>query len=660
MPVRQINPEARKSIKLIDDYNNNSRQKFIKRIAEDEDFRLGKQWTDDEVNELKERAQFPLVVHRILPVIEQKKAQLNSKNPTYRCVPAGDGDVKVASVINHLFTYIWNLSRGRMVLRLAIDHMLAKGLGYLYTYTDKYADYGRGEVKIDYLNPEDVFVDPESRKPDFGDAENIVIYKEFSKSQVKSLKPEWTDDFIESIPTLANGQYQFKTDLNADYVDVIQPADMTSIVKKYGWYERYSKKKMVYYLFKGENGLETISEEEYSKQKDILGPDEQRLFESQVSKIFLDRVELTITCETELVLKTVLPISHYPIVPIVNFYTGTPYPMGDVRILKDMQRETNKRRSLMIAHAAVSTNPRLMLERGSLGEDEDDIETRWARPNAVILYNPGTTPPQTHSPLALPTALYQLEQEAKYDIEYTAGIFGLSMGDPAQSPETFRGTMAIEEFGNRRIQLAAQTINEALAQLGRVMVELIQANYTLEKTIRIVQDDGEQIEFTINQTVEDKSGVAQKVNDITTGQYDVYFVAGSTMASNRWAMLDEMVKLYQLGIVDDVEVLKKTEVFDTEGVMKRKSMLAQTMNQNKEFQQAIKDLMSQVESLRKKNITLEKEMVIKDFKLDLQRELDELGLQATAQKKMRELEKKELQLKKQQANANLKAKSSNK
>ena len=49
------------------------------------------------------------------------------------------------------------------------------------------------------------------------------------------------------------------------------------------------------------------------------------------------------------------------------------------------------------------------------------------------------------------------------------------------------------------------------------------------------------------------------------------------------------MELYQLGIVDDIEVMKKSQVIDREGVIQRKSLLAQTMKHNKELQEECPD-----------------------------------------------------------------------
>jgi len=624
----KIHPEAQLNLRLIDEYDNASRKKWVKQAAEDYQFALNEQWTKEEIRELEARGQFPLVVPRVFPILKQKEGQLTANKPKFIVAPAESGDVNVARMINQIFDYIWSISDGNSVLGRAVQDSLFKGLGYLYAYFDKYEDSGRGEIKIDYLRPEDVFVDPNSRRKDFSDSDHILVKKELTVQQVKKKFPDIAARLLKQAPQ-GTGEHELAGTYTSKLEEPIFPSDVYNHEDKYRLIERYTKVRIKQFVVQTETGIEVLTEEEANAliSTGEISPD-------ALAPAYVYRVRVVCTLEGELVYDITLPISELPIVPIPNEYTGTPYPMSDVRFLRGMQREVNKRRSLMIAHATVSTNPRLMVEEGSIPKDQD-IEREWARPASVIRYFPGKQPPQQYPPVPLPSALYQLEAEAKYDMEYTAGIFALSQGSSREAPETFRATLAIEEFGNRRIQLTARNINRAVAKLGKVLLEMIQAYYDYEKTFRILQDDGNVSEFTINKLVKDDyTGEIKRLYDITTGKYDVYFIAGSTLATNRTALLDLMIKLYQMGIVDDVEVLKNLDNVDINKLIERKSMLAQTTQQLQQLQNQMQDLLQTVEKLQAENMDLQKQIEIERFRAQLQREVDNLRLtnEATRQK----------------------------
>ena len=142
---------------------------------EDQEYRLGKQWTTEQTQVMESRGQAPVVVNRIHPAVETAKAMLTANRPSFKVSPREDSDTKVANVLNNLLTYMHDQSDGRTVIRQAIDDYYVTGLGYLMVYQDPKADDGKGEVIFKDVDPLDVYVDPNSRDQFFDDAENIII-----------------------------------------------------------------------------------------------------------------------------------------------------------------------------------------------------------------------------------------------------------------------------------------------------------------------------------------------------------------------------------------------------------------------------------------------------------------------------------------------------
>jgi hypothetical protein len=122
--------------------------------------------------------------------------------------------------------------------------------------------------------------------------------------------------------------------------------------------------------------------------------------------------------------------------------------------------------------------------------------------------------------------------------------------------------------------------------------------------------------------VDEYSGeVISRFNDLSVGKYDVIVVAGSTLPSNRWALLQEYKDWYQAGVIDDIEVLKKTDIFDKEGVMQRKSMLMQAMQQNEQLTQTVEEINAQVKQLSQELLDKEKQLEMAKFTSKLDAEL---------------------------------------
>ena len=333
-------------------------------------------------------------------------------------------------------------------------------------------------------------------------------------------------------------------------------------------------------------------------------------------KIMITRIKQCIIMGETLLYSRILPIEDYPIVPLCNLHTRTPYPTSDVRMVKGLQEYINKTRSLIIAHATTSTNTKILVPEGSV--DMKEFEEKWAQPGVAIPYDPTDGPPVSVQPSPLPNELYSNEQSAKTDIDHQLGLYELMQGNVQAAPETYKATIALDEFGQRKIKSKLADIEAALCRVGEVAVPLMQQLYNTQKIFRIVQPNNSINEYIINQRlVDDKTGEVQIINDITIGKYDISVVSGGTLPTNRYAELEFYMDAYAKGLIDKQEVLKKTEVFDMEGVLERTSTIGQLQSQLKSAQGQIKKLEGDLQTRDREAVNLRKRVEVEKFKTKL-------------------------------------------
>ena len=338
----------------------------------------------------------------------------------------------------------------------------------------------------------------------------------------------------------------------------------------------------------------------------------------QVTEIKCDRVRCVITVGDKLIVDYVKPIEFYPIIPLMNHHDRNPFPQSDVRLVKGLQEYINKVRSLIIAHASSSTNVKLLIPRGSV--DKRNLEQEWAKAGtAVVEFDPELGQPIVAGPVPLPNELYNNEREAKADIERILGIYALMQGDQGGSPQTYKGTIALDEFGQRRIRSKKDDTEGFLNQLGRVIVQLAQWVYTEEKTIRIIQPNRSPKDVQVNQLVFDdfSNQILGRINDITVGKYDIQVVSGSTMPSNRWARFEYYKELFSMGVIDQTELLKQTDVADMEGVLERAGIHSQLNNQVQQLQEEVKKLKGDLQTAQRESLHDRKRVELKDFEVKL-------------------------------------------
>ena len=338
----------------------------------------------------------------------------------------------------------------------------------------------------------------------------------------------------------------------------------------------------------------------------------------QITPIKCDRVRCIITVGDKLLVDYMKPIDFYPILTLMNHHDRNPFPQSDVRLVKGLQEYVNKVRSLIIAHASSSTNVKLLIPRGSV--DKRNLEQEWAKAGtAVVEFDPELGQPIVAGPVSLPNELYNNEKEAKADIERILGIYALMQGDQGSSPQTYKGTIALDEFGQRRIRSKKDDIESFLNQLGKVVVQMIQWIYTEEKTIRIIQPNRSPKDVQVNQLVFDDftNAILGRINDVTVGRYDVQVVSGSTMPSNRWARFEYYKELFSMGVIDQTELLKQTDVADMEGVLERAGIQAQQSGQIEQLTEEVKKLKGDLQTAQRESLHDRKRVELKDFEVKL-------------------------------------------
>jgi len=651
----------------------NKRELWAQQAQEDAEFRLGRQWSAEQQRILLERGQAPLVVNRIHPAVEAAKALLTSGKPQFRVSPREDSDNKVAQVFNGLLEYMWYISDGTQALRNCIDDYYTMGMGAMMVYIDPLKDYGRGEVCIKDVDPLDVYVDPNSRDRLAEDAENIIISRMFTKEQAQYMYPQYEE-------SIKNAQSDLHTDRpttqRIDDKGIVFPEDTaTKTDINFGdsseyirGYERYYKVWVKRFHVKNniENREEVFSEDEMeaylarpavkingqpitdakkaegiinqmmqqhqqmSAKAEAEGEDAPELPKIEeithadlineglieTVSVPVQRVKMCVIMGDKYLYSRILPMEHYPIVLFMNIHTRTPYPVSDVRMVKDMQEYINKTRSLIIAHATTSTNTKILIPAGSV--DMQDFEQRWAQPGVAIEVDMDSGAPQPVQPTPLPNTLYQNEQIAKSDIDHALGLYELMQGNAQAAPHTYKATVSLDEFGQRKIKSKLQDIETGLVRMAKVAIPLMQELYQAEKIVRIVQPNNSLSEVAINKKLyDDKTGEVSVINDISRGSFDVVVVTGSTLPTNRYAQLEMYMDAYEKGIIDKKEVLKKTEVFDMEGILERTDIVGQLQGQVKQQEEQIKKLKGDMQTREREVYHAKQRAEIEKFKADL-------------------------------------------
>ena len=349
-------------------------------------------------------------------------------------------------------------------------------------------------------------------------------------------------------------------------------------------------------------------------------------------QFYSTRIKQTCVVGDKVLYEYVLPESvvEYPVIPFHFKWTGTPFPISAVSPLIGKQQEINKAHQIMVHNASLGSSLRWMYEEGSI--DAETWEKYSSAPGALLPIRPGVTPPTPVQPAPLSSAFFQIVQQGKSDMEYLAGIYSSMMGDQSGAAETYRGMLALDEYGTRRIKQWMNTsIEPALKQLGQIVIQFAQATYTANKRFRIIQpsaiQEGKDQEINIP-VYNDLGEAIGKSMDIAAQKYDIRIISGSTLPINRWAYLEELKQLMQMGVVDDVAVLAETDIRNKDKIVQRKSLYAQLQGQVQQLSEVLKDKEGTIETLERQLVQagIKQKVMQADVEINKQKEQIKTGM----------------------------------
>jgi hypothetical protein len=597
----------------------------------DIDFYLGNHFSAEESDELSQRNQADIPMDRISSAIEKFKAVLTSRAPAFTITPREDSDVQVATLWRTIIGYIWQISDGDSQIKQAIHDYATTGIGYLYAYIDGQSDFGRGDVKFTYIDPFRVYTSPSSRDRWFSDSDGIILSTILTGEQVLNLYPELGDqtdpETGEVIPGIINDisgfsydDEDYPTSQNKNSITAFTPSDVKDKdyfeVKKYQILERFYKVKVPFYRL-----IDIQSQEE-----SILSPDEYMEFAEQnaevlesgafqVVEVLQNRVKVCATLGEIVLYESILNTDEYPIVPLPNVWTGTPYPKSDVSRARPMQRLLNKLWSLALSHAQASAGLKLLVPLGSV-DDVGQLEKDWANPNAVIEVDSSQGEPHYPAPQPLAGEFYKLIQQSEFYIDFIFGLPEMMHGFAEKAPETVKGTERMIALGTERPKSKLRDIEFSMNRLGKIIYNLSKGHYTFQKIFRLAQPNNNITEVMANYYTDISGAVLDMKKDRHfLDQHDIRIEPGSTMPSNKWAELNVYLEAYQMGIVDKFEVLKKNpEIFDKEGILMRTDEKQQMMQQIQALEEQLKTLQGDLQTAQRESVSDRKKVEVEKFK----------------------------------------------
>ena len=252
--------EVLESQKILENYKQGNRSDWAQGNAENRAFVASVQWEQEDSDALEAADQPALCVNETTPARDQVVANLTKNSPRWMSYGREKSDVNIASKISSLMEYIWQNSDADIKNSQATEDFIDTGMWVMMAYVDYNADFGKGEIILEDINPDDLYIDPNSKRNDTEDAAHKIIHKRATESLIKNKYPDF--DFKDA-------QYSF-TDETSQSTRAANEGQVLKITddiehKKYDLIDRYTKIKEVRYHVQDRDFESIFTKKQYDK-----------------------------------------------------------------------------------------------------------------------------------------------------------------------------------------------------------------------------------------------------------------------------------------------------------------------------------------------------------------------------------------------------------
>lgn len=469
-------------------------------------------------------------VNRVRQALKQITNEQRQNRPQAKVRAAEGGDSDLAEVRQGIIRSIDSQIDAQRAVDTAF--LFAVGGGYgVWRINTRYADDGGFDQVIEreeIADPFTVVFDPAAKKKDRRDARYAFVDTKFSRSEFKA---RWPNAKMVPIDTV--------TESNLDWW-----GEHEVTVAEY-WYKKAEQVEIVL-LTDG-----TVHEAaDLALIEDELAAAGITIQRRRV--IERDKVYQCIVSGAEILEGPNEWAGKFiPLVPCwgeLIRLNGKDRFFGATRFAKDAQRMYNYERSTFIETLADQPYSPFMADAASIEGYEAQYQSLRTRRPPVLLYkaNPGLPnggKPSREAPPAFPAALAQAAAISADDVKAATGIYDASLG--ARSNETSgRAILARQREGDVANFDYIDNLSYALKYDFEIINDLITAVYDTERQIRIVGDDGAEQVVAVNRTVIDQqTGQAVTLNDLTQGRYDVSVTVGPSYTTQRMEAAEAMMQL---------------------------------------------------------------------------------------------------------------------
>lgn len=507
--------------------------------------------------------------NRIRRVVDVTSGYQRRNRKSTIVVPIENGDQVTADQFSKVLLNIHNRENVLETISDSFHGALVTGMNWLRVYLDYSSDPISGDIKVDNCPTNYVIADPYWTKPDMSDCNAIWIRSFLPKKSCLLLYPEATETIL-GLEGNANGngkdgKFQFATESYNYGLKNLLTFD------EY-YYRDFRWQRKVVDITTGE-AMEWDSDDDAKLRHLLQSYPNLTVVENQIPT-----VNLAVVIQGKVIYhgRNPLGIDNYPVVPVFAYYhPETPYypwqKQGMVRGLRDAQFLYNRRRIIELKILESQITSGYIVKENALVNPKDlyfsgDGKHIILKEEAQMVDIQRIEAPQ------IPPSMIQLSELLAKEIMEVSGVNEELLGSAVDDKAGIL-SMLRQGAGLTTLQGLFDNLDRSQKLLGRLMIDLIQANYKPGK---------------IKKILEGQEPTAQFYNE-AFGKYHAVVEEGLNTTTQRQMQFAQMLELRKVGIpISDADLLEAS-------TFQNKQKIIENIQQTTQAQQQMAQQRAQIE-----------------------------------------------------------------
>lgn len=516
--------------------------------------------------------------NRIRPMVNMVSGHQRRNRKSIIAVPIENADNKTADQLTKVLLWSCNQESILETISDSFHGALVTGMNLLQVWMDYRSDPVSGNIKVDNCSYNSFLIDPYFRKADLSDCNALWKRSFLTKRETISLLPAKADEIVGLIGldsgTGRDGKFQFMPEsYNYGMKNLLTYDEF--------YYRDYRTQKMLVDRNTGESVEWKVDDDEKLNLFIETYP-EITLIEQEIPTV---RMAIVVQGKVMYDGPNAQGIDTYPFVPVFCYYNPQmPYfpwrIQGIVRGLRDAQYLYNRRKIIELDILESTVNSGWIYKEDALVNPKDVFLTGQGRGLALKADAAMTDVQQIQSPVIPPTTI-QLSEIMGKELNAISGIndelLGSALDDKAGILSMLR-----QGAGLTTLQVLFDNLDRAQKNLGKMMIDIIQANFTPGKIKKILEGQEPTQEF-FNKSF---------------GKYHADVQDGLNTSTQRQMQFAQMLQLKEMGLpISPEDLLEAATLQNKDRIIENLTKAEQAQSQAQQQQMDVQNQlqMAQIE-----------------------------------------------------------------